>query len=46
MLDPGILKLCEAAMGRARQLAEKHLNRGMLQKWKGPHSYTAVAHDP
>ncbi|HEY5378269.1 MAG TPA: hypothetical protein VIJ78_01880 [Pseudolabrys sp.] len=44
-LDPGTLKLCEAAMGRARQLAEKHLNRGMLQSWKGPHSYTAVADD-
>lgn len=42
-LDPGTIKLCEAAKERARQLAEKHLNRGMLQSWKGPHAYTFVA---
>ena len=40
-LDPGTLKLCESAKERARQLAEKHLNRGMLQSWKGPHAYIA-----
>jgi ATP-dependent protease ClpP protease subunit len=44
-LDPGTLKLCESAKERARQLAEKHLNRGMLQSWKGPHAYTAVAQE-
>ena len=44
-LDPGTLKLCDAAKERARQLAEKHLNRGMLQSWKGPHPYTMVAQE-
>jgi ATP-dependent protease ClpP protease subunit len=42
-LDPGTLKLCESAKQRARKLAEKHLQRGMLQSWVGPFTYTAVA---
>lgn len=42
-LEPGTIKLCEAAEERARQLAEKHLNRGMLQSWQGPFAYTTVA---
>ena len=44
-LVPATLKLCEATNNRARQLAEKHLNRGMLQSWKGPNAYTLVAHE-
>jgi hypothetical protein len=42
-LEPGTIKLCEAAKERSRQLAEKHLNRGMLQTWVGPYAYTFVA---
>lgn len=44
-LDPGTLKLFEAAKERARNLAEKHLQRGMLQSGRGEKSYTQVAHD-
>lgn len=42
-LDPGTLNLCEAAKQRARQLAEKHLNRGMLRSQNGTMTYTNVA---
>lgn len=41
-LDPGTLKLHEAAKERARNLAEKHLKEGMLKNG-GPKSYTEVA---
>lgn len=41
-LDPGTMKLHEAAKDRARRLAERHLKEGML-KSGGPKSYTAIA---
>jgi hypothetical protein len=42
-LDPGTMKLHEAAKERARNLAESHLKEGMLKNG-GPKSYTEVAH--
>jgi hypothetical protein len=38
-------KLFEAAKDRARNLAQKHLQRGMLRLGQGPKSYTQVALD-
>lgn len=43
-LDPGTMKLFEAAKERARSLAQKHLQRGMLRSGQGT-PYTKVAED-
>lgn len=44
-LDPSTMKLFEAAKDRARNLAQKHLQRGMLRSGLGPKTYTQVALD-
>src|SRR5581483_3791924 len=41
-LDPGTMKLHEAAKDRARHLAQRHLKEGMLKEG-GPKAYTEVA---